>query len=267
MKVVCAWCRSEGREGLIGERPPLDDPRETSGVCWMHKLETLQRTRTSVTDRDAPVRDGPVRFLIVVARHAVDLFARVSDQFLDDPRVQVLMDRRRGERRRLAEPHHPERRSQDRRRPLDYWEDVRRHPVVIVPTWKAKESRPPVRAPQPSPAFARMPEVTTMESTDSVAQAWHQIEAWVRDSKNMVSHVIPSLVQECDELRKRADAAEGEVSRLKGEVESLQSEIARLSSEVGRLTDERAVVTGVVERGISDIARVAGEVLTALKER
>ena len=67
--------------------------------------------------------------------------------------------------------------------------------------------------------------------------------------------------------RKRADEAEGQVSRLQREVESLQSEIARLGSEVGRLTDERAVVNGVVERGISEIARVAGEVLTALKER
>jgi hypothetical protein len=233
----------------------------------MHKLETLQRTRTSVTDREAPARDGQVRFLIVVARHAVDLFARVSDQFLDDPRVQVLMDRRRGERRRVAEPHRPERRSHDRRRPLDYWEDIRRHPVVIVPTWKAKESRPPSRAPQAIPTYVGTTEVTTMESTDSVAQAWQQIEAWVRDSKNMVSHVIPSLTQECDELRKRADEAEGQVSRLQREVESLQSEIARLGSEVGRLTDERAVVNGVVERGISEIARVAGEVLTALKER
>jgi hypothetical protein len=267
VKVVCAWCRSEGREGLIGDRPPLDDPRETSGVCWMHKLETLQRTRTSVMDRDAPARDRQVRFLIVVARHAVDLFARVSDQFLDDPRVQVLMDRRRGERRRITEPHRPERRSQGRRRPLDYWEDIRRHPVVIVPTWKAKESRPSVPALQPSAAFTRMPEVTTMESTESVAQAWQEIETWVRDSKNMVSHVIPSLIQECDELRKRADEAGREVTRLKREVESLQSEIVRLGSEVGRLTDERAVVTGVAERGIGEIARVAGEVLTALKER
>jgi len=263
VKVVCAWCRSEGREGLIGERPPHDDPRETSGVCWMHKLETLQRTRTSVADREAPVRDGQVRFLVIVARHAVDLFARVSDQFLDDPRVQVLMDRRRGERRRVAAPHHPESRSQDRRRALDYWEDIRRHPVVIVPTWKARESRPPVRAPQPSPAY----EVKTMESTDTVTQAWHQIEAWVRDSQHMVSQVIPSLMQECDELRKRADSAEAHVTRLKREVEDLQGEITRLGGEVDRLTDERAVITGVVERGMSEIARVAGEVLTALKER
>jgi len=263
VKVVCAWRRSEGREGLIGERPPLDDPRETSGVCWMHKLETLQRTRTSVADREAPVRDGQVRFLVVVARQAVDLFARVSDQFLDDPRVQVLMDRRRAERRRVAAPHHPERRSQDRRRAPDYWEDIRRHPVVIVPTWKARESRPPVRAPHPSPTY----EVQTMESTDTITQAWHQIETWVRDSQHMVSHVIPSLMQECDELRKRADSAEAHVARLKREVENLQGELTRLGNEVGRLTDERAVITGVVERGMSEIARVAGEVLTALKER
>jgi hypothetical protein len=249
----------------------LDDPRETSGVCWMHKLETLQRTRASVADREPTLREGQVRFLVIVARHAVDLFARVSDQFLDDPRVQVLMDRRRGERRRGTPPHHPERRSLDRRRTPDYWEDIRRHPVVIVPTWKARESRPPVRAPQPSPAYEPQPshayEVKTMETTEPITQAWQQIESWVRDSQHMVSHVIPSLMQECDDLRKRADSAESHAARLKREVEDLQGEISRLSNEVGRLTDERAVMTGVAERGMSEIARVAGEVLTALKER
>jgi hypothetical protein len=229
----------------------------------MHKLETLQRTRTSIADREAPIRDGQVRFLVIVARHAVDLFARVSDQFLDDPRVQVLMDRRRGERRRAILSHHPERRSQERRRAPDYWEDIRRHPVVIVPTWKARESRSPAATPHPSPAY----EVKTMESTDTITQAWHQIETWVRDSQHMVSHVIPSLMQECDELRKRADSAEAHVARLKREVEDLQGELTKLGGEVGRLTDERAVMSGVVERGMSEIARMAGEVLTALKER
>jgi hypothetical protein len=236
-------------------------------MCWMHKLEILQRTRTSVTDREAPAREGQVRFLVIVARHAVDLFARVSDQFLDDPRVQVIMDRRRGERRRGSAARHPDRRGQDRRRPPDYWEDIRRHPVVIVPTWKAREARPPVRAPQPIPSSEVTTEVDAMESTDSVTQAWHQIEAWVRDSQHMVSHVIPSLMQECDELRKRADSAEAHVARLKREVEDLQAEITRLGKETDRLTDERAAMSSVVERGMSEIARVAGEVLTALKER
>jgi uncharacterized coiled-coil DUF342 family protein len=106
-----------------------------------------------------------------------------------------------------------------------------------------------------------------MESTDTITQAWHQIETWVRDSQHMVSHVIPSLMQECDELRKRADSAEAHVARLKREVEDLQGELTKLGGEVGRLTDERAVMSGVVERGMSEIARMAGEVLTALKER
>ncbi len=138
----------------------------------MHKLETLQRTRPSVADRDT-ARDGQVRFLVIVGRQAPDLFARVSDQFLDDPRVQVLTDRRRAGRRRIASPRQPERRGQDRRRPPDYFEDIRRHPVVIVPTWKAKDIRPPVRVTQPTAAFEDevKTEVTTMENTETVTQA------------------------------------------------------------------------------------------------
>ncbi len=43
MKVVCSWCRGEGQDGFVGEKAPLDDPRETHSICHTH--ETAVRAR------------------------------------------------------------------------------------------------------------------------------------------------------------------------------------------------------------------------------
>jgi hypothetical protein len=37
VKIVCAWCSTEGKRVVIGEKEPLDDPDETTGVCKEHK--------------------------------------------------------------------------------------------------------------------------------------------------------------------------------------------------------------------------------------
>lgn len=36
MKVICSWCRSEGRPALVWEKAPLADGRETHGICAFH---------------------------------------------------------------------------------------------------------------------------------------------------------------------------------------------------------------------------------------
>ena len=43
MKVICSWCRREGRSGFVGEKAPLDDVRETHSICLEH--ETAVRAR------------------------------------------------------------------------------------------------------------------------------------------------------------------------------------------------------------------------------
>ena len=42
MKAVCAWCLKDGKpeeEALIGEKEPLEDERETHGICGTHRQE------------------------------------------------------------------------------------------------------------------------------------------------------------------------------------------------------------------------------------
>jgi hypothetical protein len=37
MKIVCSWCRKEGIAEFVGEKAPLDDARETHGICINHR--------------------------------------------------------------------------------------------------------------------------------------------------------------------------------------------------------------------------------------
>ena len=48
MKIVCSWCRQEGKPELVGEKPPLDDARETHGICVVHRYEVDARWQASI---------------------------------------------------------------------------------------------------------------------------------------------------------------------------------------------------------------------------
>ena len=43
MKIVCSWCRQEGKAELVGEKAPLDDARETHGICIVHRRNVEAR--------------------------------------------------------------------------------------------------------------------------------------------------------------------------------------------------------------------------------
>ena len=51
MKVVCSWCRKEGRAEFVGEKAPLDDARETHGICVPHRDQIRQHWQASVQAR------------------------------------------------------------------------------------------------------------------------------------------------------------------------------------------------------------------------
>ncbi len=102
MKLVCAWCRSEGKPGVIGEKPPLDDATETHGICQRHQHEVLE-TLPSASFPD-------VELLIVVHPREEALFKYLQDRWARVRGVKVIIDRRRGERRRGGQPAGSERR-------------------------------------------------------------------------------------------------------------------------------------------------------------
>ena len=48
MKIVCSWCRQEGKPELVGEKAPLGDARETQGICVVHRHEVDARWQASI---------------------------------------------------------------------------------------------------------------------------------------------------------------------------------------------------------------------------
>ncbi|MEO6306801.1 MAG: hypothetical protein ABIO96_03725 [Nitrospiraceae bacterium] len=43
MKIICSWCRQAGEPELVGEKAPLDDARETHGICVVHRHDVKAR--------------------------------------------------------------------------------------------------------------------------------------------------------------------------------------------------------------------------------
>jgi hypothetical protein len=48
MKIICSWCRQEGKTELMGEKAPLKDERETHGICVIHRHEVEARWQASI---------------------------------------------------------------------------------------------------------------------------------------------------------------------------------------------------------------------------
>ena len=48
MRIICSWCRREGDIGLIGEKAPLEDFRETHSICKAHQISVQARWRDGV---------------------------------------------------------------------------------------------------------------------------------------------------------------------------------------------------------------------------
>jgi hypothetical protein len=107
MRAICAWCRREGASGLLGEREPLDDPSETHGICDRHRQELLD-------EFFGRARPG-VRLLFIIAPRERKLYEYLRRSFVGLPEVEVIMERRRQERRRETRTPATERRRAERR--------------------------------------------------------------------------------------------------------------------------------------------------------
>lgn len=75
------------------------------------------------------------RHLFLVSRHEARLYEYLLERFRDDANVEVILDRRRGERRRRSASQEPERRRSDRRtrREVDLELQVRSHVILTLP--------------------------------------------------------------------------------------------------------------------------------------
>lgn len=108
VRVVCAWCEAEGRGAVVSDRSPGEEAVTSHGICRRHE----ERVLSGLPSASFP----DVSLLIVVAPGETRLYDHLTGALAGVRGVRVIVDRRRGERRRRRLAVTPERRAGDRRR-------------------------------------------------------------------------------------------------------------------------------------------------------
>ena len=107
MRVICAWCQQEGRSGLLRVREPVDDTTETHGICERHQQEVFEALPSSSFPS--------TRWLFIVPAADQASFEHLAKLMHDVAGATVIVDRRKGERRRATAATTSERRRIERR--------------------------------------------------------------------------------------------------------------------------------------------------------
>ncbi len=201
-----------------------------------------------------------VRYVVVVGRQHPDRLVFWQREFASEPRVQVLMDRRRDDRRQREERGGRERRRLERRRPLRTDEDLRTHPVVLIP--RDPERRYPVTS-LPAPPNGGERNGTTMDGTrtDDVRE---RIDRWAAEGQHVLARFIPALLDEGDQGWARARAAERECESLRQQNGLLQVEVKWLLGEIDRFKAERQEIVEAVNRRVSELTQPFNEIVRRL---
>jgi hypothetical protein len=107
----------------------------------MLTLRSLRKTASRHTRR-ADNGERMARHLFLVSHHEAGLYEYLLDRFRGDGNVEVILDRRREERRRRSEHPGPERRRVDRRkrREIDLELLLRSHVILTLPNGPSPQS-------------------------------------------------------------------------------------------------------------------------------
>lgn len=210
---------------------------------------------------DEPNRGGMTRYLIVVARTEPAVYEHLRNRHLGDAKVRVMLDRRGAVEYESSEspPSVDRRRRRSSLMTGASHELVALAPEVLAPGVPAET---PASNPQPRARYEEAPrQMSHMETVDDAQRTTR----WLAESQYQLSHVIPSLVEERDRLRRALEAREQECERLGGELGELRRIHGALQGELDALRGERSAVAeafgGVVDmlgqlhRPLADIAR------------
>jgi hypothetical protein len=175
-----------------------------------------------------------------VARDQAALHAFLRRRLVGDPSVQVLLDRRLGERRRLRKRRQPERRWTNRRRPVGFDRDLRFHWVAVC-----REHRRLPRAGDLGDSETQGGRQVGMSMTESGAsEARQQIERWIEESQLLLGRTIPSVLEDNQRLRDKTFAAEEDCDRMREEIAGLRRELGALQSELEALRGQHEYLRG-----------------------
>lgn len=167
--------------------------------------------------------EAGVRYFFVVARKNPDILARVQERLHGDPRIEVITDRRFGERRKTAAPHLPERRGTDRRRPTNVWNDLTIYPTLV--------------AQRHVESYAELEQKAASASTEN-----RQLRKTIDDMQRL----LDALIAEDEQLR--ADNA-----RLRDEVVELQRRLGALAAAEAEFKADVAALLGQAEQTLGGL--------------
>lgn len=153
---------------------------------------------------------------VIVARHRPDVLQRTRARFADHPLVDVIVDRRTGERRRRFVVPLAERRIGDRRRPVPESQDLRFHAAVIVPRSAAPDAA--AANGEPGALAAR-------------------VQRWRHETEWLLTELVPEVLR----ARPTIVAQAAEIERLREDNAAMRRERAELAHDLGvamtRLTE------------------------------
>lgn len=231
----------------------------------MHLLLLRSLFREIISDLAGPAptadesnRGGMTRYLIVVARTEPAVYEHLRNRHLGDPKVRVMLDRRGAVEYESSENPPPIDR---RRRRSSLMTGASHELVALAPEVPTAE---PLQQPNPQPRAPYEEAPRQMSQIETVDDA-QRTTRWLAESQYQLSHVIPSLVEERDRLRRALESREQECERLGSELGELRRLHSVIQGELDALRGERTAVAeafgGVVDmlgqmhRPLADIAR------------
>lgn len=162
--------------------------------------------------RTVPAR----RLLVIVGPERPALVPRIERLFEGEPgTVDVVLDRRRRERRSVTMARRPERRRRDRRQPRGGARSRADVSVVIRrESAPGLDYTPSIHAAHAAPIHPKG-EVRTMSVESKQARDGEDVRRWLEAGQTQVASLL-ELLHEHDRLRDRVESSERENERLRG---------------------------------------------------
>jgi chromosome segregation ATPase len=180
---------------------------------------------------------------VVSTRHP-DLYHYLAERFANDEHVEVILDRRRRDRRRAGVSVQRERRLMDRRGRPDVDAELETRSHVMLKT--------------------------ELEGAD-IAAVRQRLTHWISEGEHLAAAVLPELFASHEALRLRAQrleqAAEEDRRQLgaaRQELDVLRQEVNAWRSESDRARAERADLGAMVEERLNRLARMIQELARRL---
>ena len=219
-----------------------ESERKVSLQAGLLALEEQSRQAFRVGRAQAPgIGQGEtamVRYLVVAARNRQDLHDYLRRQFSGDDKVEILLDRRRAERRRRLDPHEPERRRGNRRSGPGTDDRLYYYGLIIVRQLPEGQRRPP-------PWISRLSEEAVelggprRPEEAKASESRERVTAWITEGMRM-SGLVSKLLREQGHVAARAEAAERKCERL-------EEEITRVRRENDHFRKQRAQMAEVLK--------------------